>query len=71
MDPVAQLHSCEWRETTLGDVVEFKNGINFTKAQKGESGTPTIDVRNMYGPGVTVDLRIYIELRSRLVLIIC
>jgi type I restriction enzyme S subunit len=55
MDSVAHLDS--WQETTLGDIVEFKNGINFTKAQKGENGTPTVDVKNMYGPGVTVDLR--------------
>jgi type I restriction enzyme S subunit len=56
MNHATQPNAQEWRKTNLGDLAEFKNGINFTKTQKGEDGTPTIDVRNMYGRGVTVDL---------------
>ena len=40
-----------WPTASLGDYAEFKNGINFTKEQKGEVGVPTIDVKNMYGHG--------------------
>ena len=40
-----------WPTASLGEYAEFKNGINFTKAQKGEVGVPTIDVKNMYGHG--------------------
>jgi type I restriction enzyme S subunit len=45
-----------WVETTLGKVYEFKNGMNFDKTQKGERGTPTIDVLNMYGDNLEVQL---------------
>ena len=27
----------DWRETTLGAIAEFKNGLNFTKSSKGET----------------------------------
>ena len=43
-----------WPMGRLGEYAEFKNGINFTKAQKGEIGVPTIDVKNMYGNGFAV-----------------
>jgi type I restriction enzyme, S subunit len=42
-----------WSRVLLGDLAEFKNGINFTSAQKGR-GTLTVDVLNMYGPGISV-----------------
>lgn len=40
-----------WRTASLGEFAEFKNGINFTKEEKGAVGVPTIDVKNMYGHG--------------------
>ena len=43
-----------WPMGRLGEYAEFKNGINFTKAQKGEIGVPTVDVKNMYGNGFAV-----------------
>jgi type I restriction enzyme S subunit len=46
----------EWEVVRLGDVAEFKNGINFTKEQKGNQGILTIDVLNMYGEQVYVNL---------------
>ena len=36
-----------WKWVKLGDVCEFKNGINFNSSQKG-SGILTVDVLNMY-----------------------
>ena len=27
----------EWKQTTLGEIAEFKNGLNFTKSSKGET----------------------------------
>lgn len=27
----------EWPETTLGEIATFKNGLNFTKASRGEA----------------------------------
>ncbi|MGB5770253.1 MAG: restriction endonuclease subunit S, partial [Crocosphaera sp.] len=38
----------DWVEKKLGDVCEFKNGINFDKTQKGNQGILTVDVLNMY-----------------------
>lgn len=38
-----------WMISRLGEHVKFKNGINFSSAQKGNIGIPTIDVLNMYG----------------------
>lgn len=46
----------QWTETAFSELAEFRNGINFSKSQKGENGVLTIDVRNMFGPGVTVDI---------------
>jgi hypothetical protein len=40
----------------LADILEVKNGINFTAAQKGKNGIPTLDVFNMYTKGIRVDL---------------
>lgn len=45
----------EWEEKTLGEMGEFKNGINFSVDKKG-SGILTIDVLNMYGEGVNVNI---------------
>lgn len=44
-----------WREVKLNDIAEFKNGINFSKDQKGDEGFPTLDVLNMYSPSIFVD----------------
>lgn len=46
----------EWEVVRLGDVADFKNGINFTAKQKGTNGILTIDVLNMYGAGLSVNL---------------
>ncbi len=46
----------EWEVVRLGDVAKFKNGINFTKDQKGKSGILTIDVLNMYSEGIYANL---------------
>jgi len=45
-----------WIWTELSNIAEFKNGINFTKHQKGDKGILTIDVLNMYSKGIFVDL---------------
>jgi type I restriction enzyme S subunit len=45
-----------WRRVKLSDILEFKNGINFTADQKGEDGILTLDVRNMYSAGICADL---------------
>ena len=42
-------------EIQLGLIGEFKNGINFSPALKG-SGILTVDVYNMYGPGIETKL---------------
>ncbi|NOQ32687.1 MAG: hypothetical protein GQ567_00590 [Methanosarcinales archaeon] len=46
-----------WEVVRLGDVSDFKNGINFTKDQKGKSGILTIDVFNMYSEGIHANLK--------------
>lgn len=46
----------EWKVVKLAEIAEFKNGINFTKEQKGSRGVLTIDVLNMYGQSIYVDL---------------
>lgn len=46
-----------WKLVKLGDVSDFKNGVNFTKDQKGNTGILTIDVLNMYGEGLCVNLQ--------------
>jgi len=45
-----------WDILRFGDLAEFKNGINFTRDQKGASGVLTIDVLNMYGQGCEISL---------------
>lgn len=40
-----------WRIEILGDVAQFKNGINFSRDQKGK-GILTVDVLNMYSESV-------------------
>ena len=44
-----------WEWAQLGEISKFKNGINFTKAQKGDKGILTIDVLNMYSKNLWVD----------------
>ncbi|MDD3663272.1 MAG: restriction endonuclease subunit S [Candidatus Pacebacteria bacterium] len=46
----------DWEVLSLGNVASFKNGINFNNDQKGEKGYPTVDVLNMYGNNINVDL---------------
>jgi len=46
----------DWEVVRLGEVLDFKNGINFKADQKGEKGILTIDVLNMYGNGIYVNL---------------
>jgi type I restriction enzyme S subunit len=46
----------EWIITKLGNIAYFKNGINYTKEKKGKIGIPLIDVLNMYGGGISVNL---------------
>lgn len=43
-----------WSTGVFGDFATFRNGINFTKSQKGDNGIPTVDVLNMYGEGAAV-----------------
>jgi type I restriction enzyme S subunit len=45
-----------WSLKKFNSVAEFKNGINFSKEQKGNKGIPTVDVLNMYSKGIYVDL---------------
>ena len=50
----------EWEVKELDQVSTLKNGLNFKKESKQDKGIPTIDVLNMYGKGLEVDLsRIY------------
>jgi type I restriction enzyme S subunit len=42
-----------WRSVKLGDVADFKNGINFTGDQKGR-GILTVDVLNMYSDNLFI-----------------
>jgi type I restriction enzyme S subunit len=44
-----------WEVVKFGEIAEFKNGVNFSKEQKGEKGILTIDVKNMYGKAYTID----------------
>lgn len=46
----------DWEVVKLGEVLDFKNGINFKADQKGKKGILTIDVFNMYGNGIYVNL---------------
>ena len=45
-----------WEVVELVRFAQFKNGINFTKNQKGDKGVLTIDVLNMYGHNCTASL---------------
>lgn len=45
-----------WVWIGLNDIAEFKNGINFSKDQKGGEGILTIDVLNMYSKSIFVNL---------------
>lgn len=42
-----------WHCSSLGELLDFKNGINFSANQKGE-GVLTVDVLNMYGDQLNV-----------------
>lgn len=42
-----------WKRKPLGDVADFKNGINFTSDQKGK-GLLTVDVLNMYSDNLFI-----------------
>lgn len=44
-----------WKWVRLGDVAQFKNGINFTSNQKGQ-GILTVDVLNMYSESIYLSL---------------
>jgi restriction endonuclease S subunit len=56
---------------TLENILEFKNGINFSKEQKGR-GVLTVDVLNMYSQHIEVDTtnlyRVAIDLKDDYVL---
>jgi len=43
-----------WKVLTIGEQFELRNGVNFSADQRGQ-GILTIDVKNMYGDGLTVD----------------
>ena len=45
----------EWEVVKLGDVAEFKNGINFKAEEKGDNGILTVDVLNMYGESIYIN----------------
>lgn len=42
----------EWEIKRLGEFVSLKNGLNFGKEAKGDSGTAVIDVLNMFGENI-------------------
>ena len=46
-----------WEVVKLGEIARFKNGINFTKEQKGNKGILTIDVLNMYSENIYLDIK--------------
>ncbi len=45
-----------WEVVQFEPFADFKNGINFTKEQKGDTGLLTIDVLNMYSRSINVSL---------------
>jgi len=45
----------EWGVIRLSDAVKLKNGINFTKQEKGQEGILVVDVLNMFGPSINLD----------------
>jgi type I restriction enzyme S subunit len=46
----------DWEVARLGSIAEFKNGINFSKERKGDRGVLTLDVLNMYGESIYLDM---------------
>ncbi|MHA1353349.1 MAG: restriction endonuclease subunit S, partial [Candidatus Heimdallarchaeaceae archaeon] len=46
----------EWKLERLSDNAVFKNGINFTRDDKGNTGILTIDVLNMYSNSIYINL---------------
>jgi type I restriction enzyme S subunit len=46
-----------WTWTRVREIAALKNGINFNKGQKGDSGILTVDVLNMYSKSIFVDMR--------------
>ena len=53
--PLGQIPA-EWEVVKFGDISEFKNGINFKGDLKGDVGILTVDVLNMYGEGIYLDM---------------
>lgn len=55
---ISELHRLpeSWTWAALGEIAEFKNGINFSRNQKGNKGTLTIDVLNMYSKSIFLSL---------------
>jgi len=47
----------DWEVAKLGDFAEFKNGVNFGKEQRGSEGMLTVDVLNMYGESIYLNLK--------------
>jgi type I restriction enzyme S subunit len=47
----------DWEVAKLGGFAEFKNGVNFGKEQRGSEGMLTVDVLNMYGESIYLDLK--------------
>jgi len=45
----------DWKIVKLRDIVDFKNGLNFSSHEKGKQGILTVDVLNMYGKSIYVD----------------
>lgn len=56
-----------WKVVKLGEIAQFKNGINFKKEQKG-SGILTVDVLNMYSESLFISMnrlyRVNIQLKD-------
>jgi type I restriction enzyme, S subunit len=46
----------DWTIKKLSTIAVFKNGVNFEAIQKGKTGILTIDVLNMYGDNIFVNL---------------
>jgi len=46
----------DWKLESLANSADFKNGINFTREEKGDVGFLTIDVLNMYTNDISVNL---------------
>jgi len=58
-----------WGMVRLGEISEFKNGINFSSNQKGVEGILTLDVLNMYTENIYAKLnnlyRVRIDLKNK------